>query len=68
MVSELASVSNIIYSIFADLQVVCVSGKDAALVANVMDRLRGCQQEIERIKARLAEETKAEETKDVGNT
>ena len=65
MVGELAVVSNILYSIFADLQVIGISGKDAALCANIQERLRACQREIERIKEVAA--YAAEETKDVGN-
>jgi len=66
MVNELASVSNILYSIFADLQVIGISGKDAALCASIQERLRASQGEVERIKAALI--AKEQETQSGGNS
>lgn len=72
MVEKLISVSNVIYSIFSDLRIITIGGKDAALLANILDRLASCQQEVELVKSEMEKAealaaSVAGETEDVGD-
>lgn len=53
MVEKLTAISNIVYSIFSDLRIITIGGKDAALLANVLERLSACQQQVELVKAEM---------------